>query len=254
MTVRIRRKTIIIGIHAGRSGTKSLIRFLNNQPKVVVTWEKSDLTNIPALDGDKAQRFLHELQENPHRIVGDFDPMWLWHLQHVLPLWDVRIVYLHRDPVEIADSFWSYLDKHDFTGDTHTPMVYWPFCHPQGGRDAILRTVLEYQAHVEVIAQYWQNRMFLIQREDLSDLDKMMFFLDFIGVSKEGRSEELYNICQWEENAPEGMKDLFVEGANENIDLERLERVRGLKAAADERDSDTPQDGIGRDIRGQERL
>lgn len=190
-----RVKTVILGIYAGRSGSKSLAMFLSQQPDMNVSWEQSGFVDIPSLCNPVARltRFLRQ----PEQFVGDLDYHWIWHLGSVWHLQTHKIIYLYRDANEIADSFWSYLKKQPYgdilPSETHV-LASWPFLGLEGSRDDIYRTVRQYQAEVEIMAFRHPGRMIRIEIDDLNNLDFMMQLLDLLGYPKEGRVEKLHNI------------------------------------------------------------
>lgn len=215
-------KTVILGIYAGRSGSKSLATFLSQQPDMSVSWEQSGFGDIPSLNNSK-RRFTN-FRKDPETFVGDLDYRWIWHLGDYWHIPTVKIVYLYRDPSEIADSFWSYLKAMPFAGtalselkdeetvpsSTHM-LVSWPWWGFNASRDDIYRTVCQYQAEVHVMSLMWPQRMFMIRTEELSDLDRMMLFLDQIGYPKEGRVEELHKISSWQpKGIPHDMEEIEV--------------------------------------------
>lgn len=192
--IQIHRKTVLVGIYAGRSGSKSFVGFLNRQPGIHVTWEQSGLLQIPALNRPEIK--IQEYHEDHHRFSGDFDPCWLWALQHVINDWNVRIVYLYRDPEEIAHSFWTYMHSKEFESEDRC-LTTWPFCNYEPSVDGILRTVRQYQAEVDMINAFFPNRIIRVDLADFNDMSKMDHFLDQIGLQKQGRMLSMEKIRSW---------------------------------------------------------
>ena len=122
--LRNSKKTILIGIGTGRSGTLAFSKLLDNQPNTKITHEWRRCINLdwnipsgnPELAEKLAERRLNDYLRRGELIVGDVA---LWYLPYVdffltskaYSNTDVKIIALKRKREDCIESFYTWFSK-----------------------------------------------------------------------------------------------------------------------------------------------
>lgn len=174
-------KKIVIGFGTGRCGTKSLAKFLDNQPGFDVTHEGIPLGWIPAFADPKIE--IGNLVERDAEVVGDVGFYWVHYLWLILKEYpDAKAINLLRDDEEVIESFWSYMDP-----DTqpHINGVDWkgyPFDSPYQTKDAIAFTVRRYRMMEAELHKMYPASIIQFDVEWLNDHSKLNLLLDWVAA------------------------------------------------------------------------
>jgi len=172
------RKRIVIGFGTGRCGTRSLARFLDQQPNVTVTHE-----HLPSLFPQWGNYFDYMslmLKYKESFTVGNIAYAWIEYIDRILTDFeDARVICLDRnDDEQVVDSFWSYM--HDMEVYGADPRKSWPFMGPPT-KDSIRQSIYLYKYKQRVLlAQFPQ--ILHVMTADLNDRFKQAEILEHIGV------------------------------------------------------------------------
>lgn len=210
-------------LFAGRSGSKSLVSLLNDQPDTCAIWENTGFSTLRAINGPELR--IEFLEKQPYTNIFDVDFRWLWHIRHIVRIKDAKIVYLHRDPEEITDSFLSYMS--DKQG---AAWLNYPFMGPDRSRSSILTAVKAYQIEVMTTGNFYKSRIMRVEIDQLNDMEKMDKLMDWLALPKDGRVLKPYKVRNWGDGEGNEYKDGDPGGICGEV---RLENTDGFPTPAE---------------------
>jgi len=160
------RGQIIIGLGSGRSGTQSLARLLNLQPKAKV-WHEKEQWRIPWFKGEK--RVKHQLQvfrflAQFYSIVGDIAFYYLPYvplIQEKIP--DVKFICMRRDRDATIKSYVKWVGRLNFCpwinhDGSQWNFNHWDQCYPKYKARTIEEAVAMYYDEYYHIASEYEKR------------------------------------------------------------------------------------------------
>lgn len=188
---------LIIGIGTGRSGSTSLVKFLQKQHGALVSHERPP--RLPWLPNTQRLKFHLRLFEHllaANRLVGDVSHWWLPYLHHVFDANpNVKVIALQRDREQTIRSF----EKVKGFGDGSVNHWYnhrgvgwrqniWDECYPSyGTKDRFEAIGLYWDAYYETVKE-WQLRkpgqIFLAPVDILNSREGQDELLTFLGVGE----------------------------------------------------------------------
>jgi hypothetical protein len=174
-------KRIVIGFGTGRCGTKSLARFLDQQPNVTITHE-----HLPSMFPQWGNYFDYMsllLKYKESFTVGNIAYAWIEYIDRILTDFeDARVICIDRNDDEaVVESFWSYMYDMDQYGSD--PLKSWPF-FGQPTKERIADAVYLYKYKQRVLLAQFPQILHVFTR-DLNDRFKQFEILEHIGVPED---------------------------------------------------------------------
>lgn len=175
-------KKLVIGFGPGRCGTKSLAAFLDQQDGYNITHEKIMLTDNALHDQFGLE--MMRLQHMEGEVVGDIGWYWFYYADRFIKS-NCRIIYIYRDPKEIAESFWNYYRIPFYSGSLKpdkSMLHTYPWYCEQPSKEAIYRSVSQYHLSVQYALQRHKGTIFCMQTEDLNNRKRLIELCNFLSI------------------------------------------------------------------------
>lgn len=190
------RRSVVIGLGTGRSGTVSLARLLDAQPDAAVGHEMRPLLPWHA-EPARVEFRLWQLEHRSERLVGDVAYSYLPAVEQIAAaLPDARFVCLRRNREEVVESMMKKTPRtnlwadHDGTEWEHDPV--WdptmPSYPPMPKRDAIGRYWDDYYRAAADLELALDGRFRVFDLNETLNTDAgVNLLLDFVGVPEDER-------------------------------------------------------------------
>jgi len=187
------KRSLVIGLGTGRSGTVSLAQLLNGQPSASVDHELKPL--LPWIyDEARLDYRLWQLEHRDTRLVGDVAYYYLPYVRRIASkVHDVRFVCMRRNRAEVIDSMlaktpetnlWADHDGSEWKLDPAWDATM-PSYPKMEKRDALGRYWDEYYETAEDLSSEMPDRFRIFELEStLNSEAGVTELLDFVGISR----------------------------------------------------------------------
>jgi hypothetical protein len=179
----------VIGMGTGRCGSQSLAKFLNAQKHTTFTHEKAmDLTIWPMFF--PFDRAMQTMRSYGGKWKGDVSPAWCVWAAHVIQKYprDTRVIWLHRDPSEVARSFMEQkLKKFPHWLEKGRKFSYgfmgmYPCMEKEFNYESVYRCVDRFYWLAASIVKVFPDHCYIWDMNELNRVDVQSEVLEWLGM------------------------------------------------------------------------
>lgn len=178
----------VIGMGTGRCGSQSFAKFMQQQKHTTFTHEKAmDLTIWPMFF--PYERAMQKMRGYGGKWKGDVGPSWCIWAAHVLKAHpDTKIIWLHRDPKEVARSFVEQKVK-KFPGWLEKGRAFpygfmgmYPCMEKEFSEEAVYRCVDRFYWLAASIVRVFPDNCYIWEMYELNDVEVQAEVLNWLGM------------------------------------------------------------------------
>lgn len=177
----------LIGLTTGRSASKSLATFLDNQKHVNFSHEACGIPFWPCMNlyYTAVEKLKQRAKDTELKIIGDISPMWVMYVDRLVEDLDCRFIWIERGNLDqVVTSFDSY-KRYERLPEKSTWWGNYPVFDKKYSVEAVRKAIYLTDWMLRCAEAIWGDRMAKLNMVDLNKQHTQVNLLNWLGIPEE---------------------------------------------------------------------